>query len=308
MTTVGITGGTGFVGGHLTRLLVSKGYKVVIFTRDAKNKRGDANVSYARWDADQQACDADALQKLDAMVHLAGAGVADKRLTESRKKEIVDSRVKATNFLLEQMKTHAKKCTAFIAASATGFYGADAPGGAPFTEDAKPCGDFLGETCRQWEAATGKAAASMRTCILRIGIVLGNEGGAFPQFVQPMAFGALPILGSGKQIVSWIAVTDLAGLIVYALENNQMSGIYNAVAPAPVSHKALMQTISRIKGGFRIQAHVPAFILKIALGELSEEVLKSCNVSASKTLSAGYRYQYPDLESTVKALLSAGKK
>ncbi len=308
MNTIGITGGTGFVGGHLTRLLVSKGYKVIIFTRDAKNRQTNDNVSFARWDANLGVCDAEALGRLDAIIHLAGAGVADKRLTESRKKEIVDSRVKATDFLLAQLKAYGKKCKTFIAASATGFYGPDTTDGQPFTEEAKPCNDFLGDTCRQWEAATGKAAATMRTCILRIGIVLGNEGGAFPQFVGPMAFGALPILGSGKQIVSWIAVADLAGLFAYALENAQMSGIYNAVAPAPVSHKTLMQTISRIKGGFRIQAHVPAFILKIVLGELSEEVLKSCNVSAKKTLSAGYQYQYPDLESAATHLLATGKK
>jgi uncharacterized protein (TIGR01777 family) len=304
MSTIGITGGTGFVGSHLTRLLVGKGYQVVIFTRDAKNKQPNEQVTYARWDANLGVCDAEALGRLDAMIHLAGAGVADKRLTESRKKEIVDSRVKATDFLLAQLKVYGKKCKTFIAASATGFYGADATDGQPFTEDAQPCTDFLGDTCRQWEVATGKASSSMRTCILRTGIVLGNEGGAFPQFVGPMSFGVLPILGSGKQVVSWIAVTDLAALFAYALENNRMNGIYNAVAPAPVSHKTMMQTISRIKGGFRIQAHVPAFILKIALGELSEEVLKSCTVSAEKTLSTGFQYQFPDLESAVTHLLT----
>jgi NAD dependent epimerase/dehydratase family enzyme len=139
---------------------------------------------------------------------------------------------------------------------------------------------------------------------LRFGIVLGKEKGAFPRFAKPLSYGILPILGSGKQTVSWIEVTDLARLILFALENEQLSGIYNAVAPNPVSQKKLMETIAGIKGGVRIPVPVPAFVLKILLGGMSVEILKSCTVSADATLASGFHFNYPEINSVVSAILN----
>ena len=286
MKTIGIVGGTGFVGTYLSDMLVAKGYQIIIFTRNT-SQRPKEGVKYAHWDPYKQLCDEAAISQLDAAVHLAGAGVADQRWTDARKKEIVDSRVKSTDFLLSQLTKNAPRCNTFVAASATGFYGPYTDGQAPFTESAPAHHDFLGETCRQWEEASNKAAGHIRTTILRIGIVLGAESGAFREFVKPMKFGIAPILGGGRQMVSWIEVTDLARLFVYALEHTTISGIYNAVAPQPVTHKVLMQTIAGIMGGVRIPVPAPALVLKIMLGELSIEVLKSCNVSDNKILYAG---------------------
>jgi uncharacterized protein len=299
--TIGITGGTGFVGQHLTRLLTAKGYNVVIFTRSAARKT-DSQVTYAHWDVDNHTCDINALKELDAVVHLAGAAIADKRLTEKRKKEVIDSRVNSTAFLLQQLKEFAPGCKTFVAASATGFYGPDRDGLVPFVETAAPYTDFLGETCRQWEDATRKAADIYRTVILRIGIVLGKEGGAYPQLAGPLKFGLMPILGSGKQMVSWIGIEDLARLFVHAIERKDMAGIYNGVAPAPVTHLQLMRTLVKVKGGFRIPAHAPAFVLRLLLGEMAEEVLKSCTVSAKKTLDSGFVFENPDIVSALKRL------
>jgi uncharacterized protein len=302
MNVIGITGGTGFVGKHLADLLLGKGYEVIIFTRSAHKSSRKENLSYAQWDAQNGLCDIDALQKLDAAINLAGAGIADKRWTGSRKQEIRDSRVKGTDFLVEQLQKHAPNCKTFIAASATGFYGPDHAGAIPFTEDAPHSNDFLGNTCSEWEAASQKAAAFARTVILRFGIVLGKESGAFPKLAQPLSFGIMPILGSGRQMVSWIEIHDLARLIVYMLEQGNLSGIYNAVAQNPVTHLQLMKTIAYVKGGIKIPAPAPAFLLKLILGEMSEEVLKSSTVSAQKTTETGFQFNHEDILTTVMAI------
>ncbi len=301
MLTIGITGGTGFVGQHLTALLVAKGYNVVIFTRSAARKT-DKQVTYAHWDVDRKTCDINLLKELDAVVNLAGAAIADKRLTDARKKEIIDSRVNSTAFLLEKLKEYSPNCKTFVAASATGFYGPDRDGLVPFTETAEPYNDFLGETCRLWEDATQKAKERFRTVIIRIGIVLGKDGGAYPKLSGPMAFGIMPVLGSGRQVVSWIAIDDLARLFLHAIEHKGMAGIYNAVAPAPVTHLRLMRTIVKVKGGFRIPAPAPAFMLRMLLGEMANEVLKSCTVSAQKTIESGFAFDYPEIAGAIKTL------
>ncbi len=304
MATVGIVGGTGFVGKYLTKLLTAQGNEVIIFTRDPNKYAASGKVTYAAFDAKRGNCDIEALKKLDSVVHLAGAGIADKRWSDARKKEILDSRVESTNLLTSTLKAHASHCKTFVAASATGFYGPDSRPNQPFTEQAAPYNDFLGETCNTWENASKKGAEFMRTTLLRFGIVLGKESGAFPEFVKPMAFGIMPILGSGKQMVSWIEVEDLARLILFAIDNEQVSGIYNAVSPNPVSHRELMNTIAKAKGGLKIPAPVPAFVLQIMLGELSIEVLKSCNVSAQKITDAGFEFSYPDIKSATLHILA----
>ena len=303
MSTIGIIGGTGFVGSHLTSLLTGQGYKVIIFSRGKSQESGNPLINYAGFDYKKQLCDLDALKQLDAIVNLAGAGVAEKRWSKKRKEEIVSSRVDNTKYLISVLKEHAPGCQTFIAASATGFYGPDKPGEAPFTEGSAPFVDFLGTTCQEWEAATFSAKPFMRTVALRFGIVLGKESGAFLEFVKPMAWGIVPILGSGKQVVSWIEVTDLARLISYALTNGKMEGIYNAVAPNPVTHKELIETIAATKGGIKIPVPVPSMFLKILLGELSIEILKSCTVSAQKTLATGFSYQFPEIQGAVSHIL-----
>lgn len=302
MKTIGITGGTGFVGKHLTGLLIQKGYKVIIFTTRVATKPAQDHISYAHWNPMKGAFDINALKEVDAVVHLAGTGIADKRWTEKRKKEIVDSRVVGTSFLVAQLKNFGTKCKTLIAASATGYYGKDGDK-IPFHEDALPANDFLGNTCLKWEQCSSAANTFLRTVILRLGIVLGKDAGAFHEFARPMSFGIMPILGKGTQVVSWIEVDDLARLILFALEHEEIAGVYNAVAPAPVPHRQLMQTIAKTKGGIKIPIPVPEFALRTLYGELSGEVLKSCTVSAEKTMSTGFQYNYPDIGRATSAIL-----
>lgn len=300
METIGITGGTGLIGRTLTTLLTDRGYKVIIFTRKPKDSTG--NISYAYWDAYKQAIDTAALQEVDAMLHLAGEGVADKRWTTQRKHEILESRTIGTSFIASQLLQHAPRCKAFISSSAIGYYGAD-NGSAPFTEIANPSADFLGTTCKAWEEASLPLEGKVRRVLLRIGIVLSYDGGAFKEFVKPVKFGIAPLLGGGHQTVSWVHIDDVATMFLYALENENMQGIYNAVAPAPVSQRLLMFTIRHYAKSFSIPFPVPAFVLKLMLGEMSIEVLKSATVSSQKIEDAGFPFRYPTIGKAVEQLM-----
>lgn len=298
---IGITGGTGFVGKHLKQLLQSRGHHVTVFSRSATSKNTE-DAHFARWNPDAGIYDADAFEPLDAVVHLAGAGVADKRWTAARKKEIVDSRVQGTQLLVEALHIHAPACKTLVSASAIGWYGPDDAARIPFMEDASPARDFLGETCRQWEAEVFRANYFLRTVALRIGIVLGRESGAYPEFAKGLRFGIMPILGSGKQVVSWVHVADVAAMFAKAVEDDAMHGAYNCVAPYPVTNRELMQAVAKAKGGLAIPMPVPAFALNLGLGELSTEVLKSCTVSAEKVQDAGFRFRFTTIEEAASDL------
>lgn len=302
MKTIGITGGTGLIGRYITRLLISKGYKVIILSRSPK--AGHQNgVPEVLFDAAAGKCDGEGISRLDAVMHLAGEPVAGKRWTAAQKDKIYSSRVEGTRFLVEQLKTHAPNCKTLIAASAIGYYGADNTRKTPFTEKDAPADDFLGKTCLAWEAASRSADGFARVVLLRTGIVLAREGGAFKEFVRTLPLRILPVLGDGKQVISWIHADDMAAAYVHALENETMSGPYNTVAPTPISNKELMQTIAGVHGGFHLMPPVPAFALRAALGEMSIEVLKSCTVSADHLLGSGFRFRYESPRSAIEAMI-----
>lgn len=299
--TIGITGGTGFVGKHVTKLLEEHGYHVVIFTRHPEKYQKTGNVKYAYWNPDEQKCDLRMMEKLNGMINLAGESIAGKRWTDKRKQQIVESRVKGTEYLVTQLKQYASQCEVLVSASASGYYGADR-GGGPFKEDAIPAKDFLGLTCLRWEEAAKTAQNAMRTVITRFGIALGKEAGMYKELATPMNFGIAPILGNGRQVVSWIHIDDLARILVKAIEDERMDGVYNAVAPEPATHKQIVHTMADEKGGIKIPMPVPAPGVKIALGEMSEEVLKSCTVSSEKIEAAGYNFYYHTIQQAVSAI------
>ncbi len=305
MATVLISGGTGMIGTALTKSLLAKGYEVIILTRNAPKDNQGQNVQYAQWDVEKQTIDENAVKKADYIIHLAGAGVADKRWTEERKKEIVGSRVNSGKLLVKALNEIPNNVKAFIAASAIGWYGPDKTliNTKPFTETAPPHSDFLGITCKQWEASIEPIAAmGTRLVILRTGIVLGNGGGAYPEFKKTLKLRVASILGGGKQVVSWIHIDDLVAMYLYALENEHCKGVYNAVAPHPVTNAALVQTIGAVNYSPYVCVHVPQFVLRIMLGEMSVEVLKSATVSAEKFLQAGFVFTHPEIEQAVENL------
>jgi uncharacterized protein (TIGR01777 family) len=191
-----------------------------------------------------------------------------------------------------------------ISATAIGWYGPDKNDGKEFKEDDPSSNDFLGKTCKQWEAAIEPASfLGKRLVKLRIGIVLSNEGGAYVEFKKPLKFRLATILGNGKQIVSWIHIDDLVRTILFAMENEKMEGIYNTVAPNPISNKEMVLEIARKeRGKSYFPVHVPTFALKIRLGEMSVEVLKSATVSSEKIQQAGFIFQYPDIGAAILQL------
>jgi uncharacterized protein len=306
MATILITGGTGLIGKALSSALVKKGYEVIILTRNPAAHQSEGKIRYANWDIDKQQFDLAALAAADHIVHLAGAGVAEKRWTDARKKEIVDSRVKSGELLVKILKENENKIRSVISSSAIGWYGPDPviPNPRPFIEDDKPDTSFLGETCLKWEeSVTPLKQLGKRLVILRTGIVLSKDGGALHEFRKPVKFGVAAILGSGKQVISWIHIDDLVRLYIRFIEHASLDGIYNAIAPKPVSNSELVTKLAReIKGSFYVPMHVPAFILKMTLGEMSTEVLKSATVSCVKVHLTDFTFQYPTIEAALPSL------
>lgn len=306
METVLITGGTGLVGTRLTEMLIEKGYKVIIVSRHEIKNEADAIVQHATWNIEKEMIDKDAIAKADYIVHLAGAGVADERWSEKRKKEIVDSRTKSSATIVKSLAENSNHVKAVISASAIGWYGADPSTHANgFEETDAPNNDFLGTTCKFWEESIEPVTTlGKRLVKFRTGIVLSNKGGALAEFIKPIKFGIATILGSGKQVISWIHIDDLCNMYIMAIENNSLNGSYNAVAPWPVTNKQLTLSLASIRRGkFYIPLHVPAFALKIALGEMSIEVLKSTTVSCKKIKTARFSFEYPAVEDALVQLM-----
>jgi uncharacterized protein (TIGR01777 family) len=305
MQTVLITGGTGMVGKSLTNYLLAKGYKVIVLSRSEK-KSSQQHLSYAIWDIDKQFIDTSAINEADIIVHLAGESVASKRWSDKRKQEIIDSRVKSGALLVKALNENNHKVKTLIAASAIGWYGPDTDSSIQngFSETDKCDQSYLGTTCQQWEESVQSVGAlGIRLVTLRIGIVFNKVGGALAEFIKPAKFGVATVLGSGKQIVSWIHQEDLCRMILFAAENQSVNGVYNAVAPNPVNNKHLVNEIASTMHRFYLTVKVPEFVLKIMLGEMSIEVLKSANVSSNKIESAGFVFDYPNVKEALKQIL-----
>ncbi|HEX6191429.1 MAG TPA: TIGR01777 family oxidoreductase [Chitinophagaceae bacterium] len=304
MATVMITGGTGMIGSALTKSLIDKGYNVIILTR-GKEKIVSATgaMEYSKWDVEKGEIDKDAVKRADFIIHLAGAGIADKRWTRRRKLEIVNSRVEGGKLLAKALKEYTNQVKAVITASAIGWYGPDPtiPNPHPFTETDPASSDFLGSTCKQWEQSLEPVTElGKRLVKIRTGIVLSKKGDVLGEFRKPLRFGIATILGNGKQVMSWVHLDDLVRIYITAIENEKLHGTYNAVAPKPVANKELVITLAKkIKGNYFIPVHVPSFVLRTVLGQMSIEVLKSATVSSEKIKMAGFVFQFPTIEAAL---------
>lgn len=305
MKTILITGGTGMVGQTLVNTLIDNGYEVIVLTR-SKKKSARMHLTYAIWDIEKQYIDPLVLKAADIIVHLAGESVAAKRWSAKRKQALVDSRVQSGALIVKALKENEHKVKTIISASAIGWYGPDTPqslqNGFKETDPADKA--FLGETSRLWEESMHPVKQmGIRLVTLRIGIVLNKRGGALAEFIKPAQFGMATIFGTGKQMVSWIHHLDLCKMILFAIETPSIEGVYNAVSPKPVDNKTLIISITKKLRGFYIPITVPEFVLKIMLGEMSVEILKSAKVAANKIQAEGFVFDYPDVDKALAQLL-----
>ncbi|MCS5490757.1 TIGR01777 family oxidoreductase [Algoriphagus limi] len=295
MKNILITGGSGLIGRRITQLLEKKGLEVAWLSRSSQVRKS------FQWDISKQKLDPEAMEWADAVIHLAGAGVADKRWTPERKKEILDSRVKSTQLLYSAIEKAENKPTTFISASAVGYYGFNT--GAALVDENSPAGhDFLAEVVVAWEQEVKKIEnLNLRTVLLRIGIVLDAEGGALGEMLKPPV--AAP-LGNGDQWMSWIHIEDLARMFVFALDKTTLQGVYNAVGPQPATNQLLTQEAARAKGKPYLGIGVPGFLLRLVSGEMAAMVLGGNRVSCQKIQKAGFEFEFDQLQDALKDLFS----
>ena len=287
-----ITGGAGLVGSLLTSLLQSRGYQVGILTRKVRNRAG---IKEFEWNVDDMHIDHEALTWADHIVHLAGENVGQ-RWTKSVKKRILTSRLKSTQLLYEELRS-GYEIKSFISASAIGYYG-DSQQKEVNEKSPKGLG-FLADVVQQWENAVEEIKPFVdRLVKLRIGIVLTSEGGALAKMTLPVRYGIGSPLGSGQQWMSWIDINDLCRMFVFALEN-PIKGTYNAVAPEPVTNKMMTRALAEQFNRPVILPKVPAFALKIALGEMSSMVLEGSKVSCAAIQAEGFTFEFVTLEKSL---------
>ncbi len=294
-----ITGGTGLVGKHIASELVKSGNEVVLLGRKSGMFNG---FTCFKWDPARQEMDTTALQGVQAIIHLAGAGVADKAWTKSYKQEIYDSRILSTRLLVNTLKNTPNQVQTFISASAIGIYGNNCSN--TTGEDAPAADTFLARVCKDWESEAMKAESiGLRTTIIRIGVVLAKEGGFIPQVAKPIKYYTGAALGSGNQYVSWIHIHDLAGIFIKAVFDEQMRGIYNAVAPHPVNNKTITNAIAKRIHRPILLPPVPTFALKIIFGEMASMLIANQYIDSNKIERCGFNFHYPSLDKALDELM-----
>jgi uncharacterized protein (TIGR01777 family) len=305
--TVLVSGATGLVGGRLTDALLHRGDAVRALTRDpaAPARRFGTQVTPVAWDG-VSPC-GEALANSAAVVHLAGEPIFAGRLTRERRRRIRSSRIDSTHSIARAIGAlpSAQRPQSLVCASAVGYYGDR--GDERLDEAAAPGRGFLADVCRDWEAAAARAEDhGVRVVPLRIGIVLAREGGALPRMARPFRLGAGGRLGDGRQWFPWIHIDDLVALIATIIDAEDIRGPVNASAPEPVRNAELTRTLGRVLRR-PTPLPVPAFALRLALGELADELLGSRRVTPARALENGFAFAHADLEDALTRELRRGR-
>jgi uncharacterized protein (TIGR01777 family) len=291
MAQILITGGTGLVGTRLTALLIERNHEVRILSRNPKA------VNEFKWDVSKNYIDEKAIENIDFIIHLAGAGIADKRWSNERKKVIIDSRVETANLLYHKIKEHNISLKGFIAASGSNYYGAKTSDKI-FEEKDKVGTDFLGAVCQKWEAAANQfKGLEIPVAILRTGIVLSKEGGALEKMKTPV----ISPLGSGEQYMSWIHIDDLCAAYIKVIEEG-FTGIYNMVSPEYHTSISFSKTLAKAIKRPYLPIAVPGFLLKLAFGELAIILLEGSRLSSDKIIKKGFVFEYKELKRALEKL------
>lgn len=294
-----ITGATGLIGSRLTELLLQKGHQVSHLGR----KPSSGAVPSFVWDVEKGVLDTNALNGVDTIIHLAGAGIADKPWTKKRKEEILNSRTHSTQLLVKELRKKNATVKSLISASAVGYYGFQ-EGDKAFTEESEPGDDFLAVVTRKWEQEVDKLKElNLRVASVRIGVVLSEKGGALKPMLLPIKYFVGSPLASGKQYMSWIHIDDLCHMFIHLVENEHLAGVYNGVGPHPATNAEFTQAIARVLKRPLLLPAIPAFVLNLLLGEMATLITKGCKVSSEKILQTGFVFQYPQLSIALENLL-----
>ena len=295
MKNILITGGTGLIGKRLSSILKSAGYQVRILSREKTTHKSDQVFT---WNINKRSLDQNALKDVDHIIHLAGAGIADQKWSNKRKKAIIDSRVISTELLYNAVKEQKIPLKTFISASAIGYYGS-ITSETIFKETDQAASDFLGKVCNLWEQSIFQfKKLKIRTVALRTGIVLSKNGGALKKITGPV----IAPLGSGKQYMPWIHIDDLCKLYIQAIEDDRVKGAYNAVSPEHHTNNSFSKTVAKIYKRPLLPIGAPKFILKAILGEMSTIILNGSRISSNKIKTLGFKFDYEKLENALKNL------
>lgn len=298
MANILVTGGTGLIGKHLCNLLRQKGHSVSILSRS----KNTSPYSYY-WDITTNYIDPKAIIEADYIIHLAGAGIVDKRWSKSRKKVLISSRVDSTDLLFHKVKELNPNLKVIISASGIGYYGA-ITSEKVFSEDDKSGTDFISEICTLWEKSASQFnLIGIRTVIFRTGIVLAKQGGALERISKPIKFGFGAAIGTGKQYMPWIHIDDLCSMYIEAIENQNIEGVYNTVSPEHINNNLFTNSIAKVLKKPIWFPNIPAFVLKVIFGEMANILLKGCRVSSEKIIATGFNFNYPKLKTALENLL-----
>lgn len=294
-----ITGGTGLLGSHISPLLRNKGYEVRHLSR---KENLQAEFPAYKWDLQTQQADPRAFKNVYGIIHLAGAGIADGRWTDARKKVIRDSRVLSSQLLYKSIQALEQPPNVFVACSAIGYYGSQTDH--ILTEEAPAGNDFMSKICVDWEASVAPIQSlGIRTPIIRVGIVLSTKGGALPKLKMSYPFRIGNYFGDGQQYYAWVHIDDISRLFIYALEQTKLDGIYNGTAPSPVTNKALAQAISKAYDQKTLLLPVPSFAPRAIFGEMADVVLNSTRAVPKTTQETGFEFEHPDLIPALRDVL-----
>ena len=294
-----ITGGSGLIGTRLTGLLTEAGHSVAHLGRSV---RSDGVKTYL-WDIGKKTIDRSSLVGVDAVINLAGANVGDKHWTKKRKEEILQSRLQSTRLLFEELKKGNHKVKTLVSASAVGFYGSG-DNQTEFIEQDNQGKGFLADVVGKWERAVDEIATlGIRVVKLRAGVALSERGGALKEMSLPVKLYVGSPLGSGEQMLSWIHLDDLCRIFIKAVEDEAMNGVYNAVAPNPVSNKQLTYLMGKILRRPIVLPRVPAIAIKLLLGEMADIVLGGSKISSRKIQAAGFKFKFENAEAALIDLL-----
>jgi hypothetical protein len=291
-----ITGASGLIGTRLTELFIQQGHAVVHLGRTKRTGK----IPCFMWDVEKGMIEEDAFDGVDAVVHLAGAGVADQRWTKRRKQEILGSRTKSTTLLARHLQNY-PNVKAVVSASAIGYYGFGLTD-KEYTEESSPGTDYLASVVSAWEGEVDKIQ-NKRIVKMRVGIVLSEKGGALKEMMKPIQWGVGAPLGTGKQYMSWIHLDDLCRMFMRAVEDQTMSGAYNATGPYAVTNKELTRALAKALHKPLWLPPVPKFVLKIVVGEMANIVLNGSIVSSKKIQQTGFTFQFNSLEEALNDLL-----